>query len=88
VKWHHGNRQPETGGFRVLTAQRQQDRHLASIQETADYLGTSTKTVRRYIAAGRLKAYRLGDRAVRVDLDELDQALRPIPTARPSGDAA
>lgn len=61
--------------------QREQDRRLASIQDTAAYLGTSTKTVRRYIAAGRLKAYRLGDRAVRVDLDQLDELLRPIPTA-------
>lgn len=68
--------------------QREQDHRLASIQDTADYLGTSTKTVRRYIAAGRLKAYRLGARAVRVDLDQLDALLQPIPTARSNGDAA
>jgi excisionase family DNA binding protein len=72
----------------VLSRQREQDRRLASIQDTADYLGTSTKTVRRYISAGRLTAYRMGDRAVRVDLDQLDALLQPIPTARPSGDAA
>jgi excisionase family DNA binding protein len=72
----------------VLSRQREQDRRLASIQDTADYLGTSTKTVRRYIAAGRLKAYRMGDRALRVDLDQLDALLQPIPTPRPSGDAA
>jgi excisionase family DNA binding protein len=76
------------GGFRVLTAQRQQDRRLASIQDTAAYLGTSTKTVRRYLAAGMITGYRMGTRLIRVDLDEVDAMLRQIPTARPSGDVA
>lgn len=56
-------------------------RRLVSIAVAADEYGVSTKTLRRYIAAGRLTGYRMGPRLIRVDLDELDAALRPIPTA-------
>ena len=55
-------------------------RRLESISEAADYLGVSTKTIRRYIASGRLTGYRAGPRLIRVDLNELDAVLRPIPT--------
>lgn len=54
-------------------------RQLITIAAAADYLGCSTKTVRRYIAAGRLPAYRAGARFVRVDAAEVDALLRPIP---------
>jgi excisionase family DNA binding protein len=40
------------------------------------------KTVRRWIAAGRLTAYRFGPRLLRIDPDELDALLQPIPTAK------
>lgn len=62
-------------------------RRLASLTEAADYLGTCVKTIRRYIAAGKLTGYRAGPRLIRVDLDELDAMLSPIPTAG-TGDAA
>lgn len=52
-----------------------------SIAEAAEYLGVSTKTIRRYIATGRLTGYRTGPRLLRVDQNELDTLLRPIPTA-------
>ncbi len=55
-------------------------RRLESIEHAADYLGVSTKTIRRYIAAGRVVGYRTGPRLIRVDLNELDAMLRPIPT--------
>lgn len=57
------------------------ERRLTSIEGAAEYADCSTKTVRRYIAAGRLTGYRLGARMVRVDLNEIDEMLRPIPTA-------
>lgn len=56
-------------------------RRLESIQNAADYLGVSTKTIRRQIARGELTGYRAGPRLIRVDLNELDAMLRPIPTA-------
>lgn len=57
-------------------------RQLVTIADAADHIGMNPKTVRRYIAAGRITAYRVGPRAVRVDLNELEtMLLRPIPTA-------
>lgn len=63
-----------------------QTKRLASIPAAADYAAVSTKTIRRRIATGDLTGYRFGPRVLRVDLNELDAALRPIPTA--GGDAA
>lgn len=61
-------------------------RNLVSLAEAADYLRCNERTVRRHIATGELTAYRLG-RLIRIDLDELDAAMKPIPTTKP-GDAA
>ena len=49
---------------------------LASVDEAAEYLGVHAKTVRRWIAQGRLTAYAAGPRLIRVDLDEVDAMLR------------
>ena len=57
-------------------------RRIASITAAAEYAGVSTKTIRRYIASGRLTGYRIGPRLIRVDLNELDAILRPIPNAK------
>ena len=56
-------------------------RNLATTQQTAEHLAVDERTVRRYIAAGTITGYRLGQRLVRVDLDEVDRTLRVIPTA-------
>lgn len=56
-------------------------RRWLSQAEAADYLGITDRTLRRMIAAGKLRAYRLGPRLLRIDLDDLDALLRPIPTA-------
>ena len=53
-------------------------RRLDSMNNAADYAGVCTKTIRRWIADGRLTAYRVGPRLIRVDLDELDSMFRPI----------
>jgi excisionase family DNA binding protein len=63
-------------------------RRLQSITSAADYLNVSTRTVRRLIASGALTGYRVGNRIVRIDPDELDKVLRPIPTAGDPRDAA
>lgn len=56
-------------------------RRLASISAAADYADISTRTLRRYIAEGRITGYRVGPRLVKVDLADLDRIVRPIPTA-------
>jgi excisionase family DNA binding protein len=58
----------------------------APIQSTSKQYGVSEKTLRRYIAQGKLTGYRFGPRMIRVDLDEVDALLKPIPAA--GGDAA
>lgn len=52
-----------------------------SLAHGAEYLGCSEKHIRRLIASGAITGYRIGTRAIRVDLDELDALLKPIPTA-------
>lgn len=56
-------------------------RRLASIPEAAEYAAVCTKTIRRRISDGTLTGYRFGPRVIRVDVDELDALLRPIPSA-------
>ena len=49
-----------------------------TIADAADLLSVSTKTVRRYMDAGKLTPYRLGERLVRLDPAEVQSLLRPI----------
>ncbi|MDV8000764.1 helix-turn-helix domain-containing protein [Rhodococcus sp. IEGM 1408] len=60
-------------------------RRLVSIASAAEVLDVHPKTVRRYISAGRLTAYRLGTRTLRVDAAEVEAFARPIATAADSG---
>jgi len=53
-----------------------------TLQEAAQLCRVSTKTIRRHIAAGRLPAYRLGDRHIRIHRNDLESLMRPIPAAR------
>lgn len=58
------------------------DARYVPINDAATYLSCAPKTVRRLISAGKLDAYRLGNRAIRVDREQLDALLRPIPSAK------
>lgn len=59
-----------------------QPKRLAPMRAAAEYAHVSEKTIRRRISAGELTGYRMGPRLLRVDLNELDALLKPIPTAR------
>ncbi|BBY36297.1 hypothetical protein MMAN_04310 [Mycobacterium mantenii] len=52
-------------------------REWASIQEAAEYLAVSARTIRQMIADGRIAGYRSSSRLVRVDLNEVDAAMQP-----------
>jgi len=54
---------------------------LLTLSDAADILGCSSKTIRRYIAAGRLTGYRVGPRLVRVSGDDVDSLMHRIPSA-------
>jgi excisionase family DNA binding protein len=53
-----------------------------SLVAAAIILGCHTRTVRRYIADGRLTGYRMGPRLIRVDMAEVEALLHPIPTVQ------
>ncbi|TDP78325.1 excisionase family DNA binding protein [Brachybacterium sp. AG952] len=55
------------------------------LSEGAEYLSLTTAGLRKYIAEGRITGYRLGKRAIRVDVRELDALLTPIPAAKSGG---
>ena len=60
-------------------------RRLASLAEAAEYAGCSKDTIRRRVADGTIRAYKFGPRLLKVDLNEIDGAMRVIPAG---GDAA
>lgn len=53
-------------------------RRFESIANAAAYVGVNPKTIRRWIASGRVTGYRAGPRVIRVDLNELDATLAPV----------
>ena len=54
---------------------------LVSLEDAAQHYSVSVKTVRRWIAAGRIEGYRVGPRLLRVRLDSMDSAARRLVTA-------
>jgi len=48
------------------------------IDGAAAYLGVSVRTVRRYLATGKLQAHRLSGRGLRFRREDLDAYLRPV----------
>ena len=50
-----------------------------SLEEAAEAMSVSVKTIRRWIASGTLPAYRCGKRAIRIKLDDLEAAPSKIP---------
>lgn len=56
----------------------EQPRAYIGIPEAANYLDVATKTIRRMITEGRLPAYRLGNRVIKVRISDLDAVLTPI----------
>lgn len=59
-----------------------------SLDQAASIMSLSVKTLRRRIADGTIPAYQCGGRPIRIRLDELEAAMRPIPTANKSLRAA
>jgi excisionase family DNA binding protein len=60
----------------------------ATVQAAARHWNVSTRTIRRRIAEGKLKAVRVGPRSIRVAVEDVEQLGEPIPSATDRGDAA
>lgn len=52
-----------------------------SMPEAAEMCGVSETTIRRYIAAGLVTAYRVGPRMIRLDADQVAEQLLGTPVA-------
>ena len=61
-------------------ANRRERRHpeLIGLQEAAERCDVSYRTVRRWIAEGRLSAVRIGPRLLKVSLADLDALHQPV----------
>lgn len=59
---------------------RRERRHpeLIGLQEAADRCDVHYRTIRRWIADGRINAVRVGPRLLKVDAAELDAFLTPV----------
>lgn len=74
-----GRSHPHIGSSDIVT-HRTPARPYLSMRQAATYLGyDSERTVRRLIASGELRAYRLGNKTVRIRQGDLDALLEPIP---------
>ncbi|MGQ0630459.1 MAG: helix-turn-helix transcriptional regulator [Sporichthyaceae bacterium] len=51
-----------------------------TMAEATAYTGCSERTLRRYVSAGRLPAYRVGPRRLVFHLADLDGLLQRVPT--------
>ena len=51
-----------------------------SLEEAAEMMSLSTCTIRRRISDGTIPAYKCGRRAIRIRVDELQAALRRLPS--------
>ncbi len=49
-----------------------------SLDAVAEELGISKRGVRRLISEGRLRAYKIGQKAIRIDTDDIAAVLKPI----------
>lgn len=49
-----------------------------SVSDAALYMGVSTKTIRRRITDGTIKAKKFGPRLIRVDMSSLEDSGRPL----------
>jgi excisionase family DNA binding protein len=53
-------------------------RRYVKIAEAAEYLQVTERTIRQMIADGRLTGYKSGTRLVRLDINQIDAAMRPF----------
>ncbi|TAM63551.1 helix-turn-helix domain-containing protein [Mycobacterium sp.] len=49
-----------------------------TISQAAEFFGVDEKTIRRWIAQGRLTAYRVGPRLIRIDRESIIKMCKPI----------
>ncbi len=51
---------------------------LLGLQEVANYLDVDYRTIRRWVASGRLNAVRVGPRLLKVSAADVEKLIRPV----------
>lgn len=58
------------------------DTRYVPLSVAAEYVSVTEAGMRKFISEGRLTGYRIGKRAIRVDMREVEGLLTPIPSAK------
>ncbi|KUI00954.1 hypothetical protein AU189_11490 [Mycolicibacterium acapulense] len=58
--------------------QRNSTSRKVGVNEAARITGLHRCTIRRYIAEGRLTAYRVGPKLIKINVDDLEALARPV----------
>jgi len=61
-----------------MPATRSRPRRPASPKAAAQYADVGLRTIYRWIDEGRVPAWRVGNKLLRVDLDDVDQLFVPV----------
>lgn len=61
-----------------MTRARTPHPEMISVTEAAERLGVNYRTIRRWIAAGRIDAVRVGPRLLKIDAAQLDRVMSPV----------
>lgn len=69
---------PRTKSFTTKSRRERRHSELIGLADAADRCDVSYRTVRRWIADGRLNAVRVGPRLLKVDAAELAAILQPV----------
>ncbi len=56
-------------------------RRYLTLSDAAEWLSLDEKTLRRWVSQGRLTAYRVGPKLIRLDAAEVENMIRVVPTA-------
>jgi hypothetical protein len=72
--------------MRLTTGRHPRARRLASVQAVAQMYDVDPKTVRRWIAAGLVTGYKVGDRLVKLDLNEVENNVVTVMVPATAGD--
>jgi excisionase family DNA binding protein len=62
----------------IPTGRERRHPELIGLQEAADRTGLCYRTIRRYIASGRLNAVRVGPRLLKVDAAAVEALKQPV----------
>ena len=54
-----------------------------TLEDAANACGVSNLTIRRWITEGRLRAYRLGPRLIRVETEDINAMFEPLGPGEP-----